>query len=425
MEGVTARRLEVTLATAQVSGRLPSVAAGVLQDGSLAWRSGDPDLQYRIGSITKTFTAVLVMQLRDEGALSLGDELGKHLTGIAYGDRSIRSLLAHASGMQSEPVGPWWERSAGGSFDELAAAIDPSMAPFEPGETFHYTNLAYALLGEVVTRLRGARWWDCVRTRILDPLGMSRTSYDPVAPYAQGYSVHPYANTLTKEPHQDTGAMAPAGQAWSTVEDLAHYAEFLLHGQVEVLSLRSLSEMTTQQSSSYGLGLRLLAYDDRTLVGHTGSMPGFQASLFVDRERDAGAVVLANSTTGLLTEEIAPTLLRVLQENEPALPTPWAPSRDVPAQVLEILGLWHWGNTGFVFSWTGSEVVVMALRTGEERETYEPREDGTFRGTSGYHHGETLRVVRNHDGISHLEVATFIFTRTPYDPRAPIPGGHP
>lgn len=426
VESLTARRLEATLATAQVSGKLPSVAAGLVRDGSLEWTLGNPDLQYRVGSITKTFTAVLVMQLRDEGRLSLGDELGKYLPGIGYGDRSIRSLLSHASGMQSEPVGPWWERSAGSTFDELAAAIDPSNAPFEPGETFHYTNLAYALLGEVVARLRGASWWDCVITRVLDPLGMARTSYAPAAPHAQGYSVHPYANTLTVEPHQDTGAMAPAGQAWSTVGDLARYAAFLVLGHQDVLHASTLAEMSTPQSSAYGLGLRLLITDGGTLVGHTGSMPGFQASLFVDRARATGAVVLANSTTGLLTEEIGPALLDVLQESEPALPTPWTPAQEVPESVAEILGVWHWGNTGFVFSWTGSEVVVTALRTGEERETFLPRSDGTFVGTSGYHHGETLRVMRNADGSpNHLEVATFMFTRTPYDAAAPIPGGHP
>ena len=425
VEPLTARRLEATLATAQVSGRVPSVAAGVVRDGSLVWTSGDHDLQYRIGSITKTMTAVLVLQLRNEGLLSLNDEIGKHLPGIGYADRTIRSLLSHASGMQSEPEGPWWERSAGGTFDDLAAAIDPTKAPFEPGATFHYSNLAFALLGEAVARLRGVPWWDCVASRILEPLGMTRTSYDPVGTHAQGYSVHPYANTLTEEPHQDTVAMAPAGQAWSTVGDLARYATVLVHGHGGVLPARTITEMTMPQSSAYGLGLRLVSRGDRTFVGHTGSMPGFQASLLVDRAGATGAVVLANSTTGLLTEAITPDLLDVLEDSEPTVPAAWTPSRNVPEEVLEILGAWHWGNTGFVFSWNGTELVVSALRTGEERETFVLR-DGRFVGTSGYHFGETMHVVRNDDGsINHLVVATFVFTRTPYDPQAPIPGGHP
>jgi hypothetical protein len=246
--------------------------------------------------------------------------------------------------------------------------------------------------------------------------------------------VHPYLNTLTEEPHQDTGAMAAAGQAWSTVSDLARWASFLVDGRPDVLPAETIAEMTTPQagalgdglSSGYGLGLRLVAPRGRMLVGHTGSMPGFQASLFVDRPRRTGAVVLANSTTGLLSDSIAPALVELLEESEPSLPKPWRPAGTVPPEVADVAGVWHWGNTGFVFTWSGDEVVVTSLRTGEERDRFRPAGDGTLVGTSGYHHGETLRVVRSVGGeISHLEVATFVFTRTPYDPRAPIPGGHP
>ncbi|HET7689554.1 MAG TPA: serine hydrolase domain-containing protein [Nocardioidaceae bacterium] len=434
VERLTARRLETALATAQVSGRLPSVAAGVVRDHELAWTSGDPDLQYRIGSITKTLTTVLVLQLRNEGLLSLADPLEKHLPGVGYGDRSIRALLSHSSGMQSEPEGPWWERAPGVTFAELAASIDTTKGPFESGETFHYTNLAFGLLGEVVGRLRGRSWWECVSERVLEPLGMTRTSYHPVAPHAQGFSVHPYLNTLTEEPHQDTGAMAAAGQAWSTVEDLGRYATFLVEGHPAVLPAETIAEMSTPQagslsdglSSGYGLGLRLVAHRGRTLVGHTGSMPGFQASLFVDRPRRTGAVVLANSTTGLASDSIAPALLEVIEDSEPSAPPPWRPAESVPDEVADLAGVWHWGNTGFVFTWYGAEVVVTSLRTGEERDRFRPAGDGTFVGTSGYHHGETLRLVRSPNGeVDHLLVATFVFTRAPYDPRAPIPGGAP
>jgi len=375
------------------------------------------------------------MQLRDEGAVALSDPLGKFLPGIAYADRTLESLLSHSSGMQSEPPGPWWERSPGVEFQELADAIDDSSAPFAPGETFHYTNLGYALLGEVVARLRDASWAECARTLVLEPLEMSRTTYSPEMPYAQGYSVHPYAETLVEEPHQDTAAMAPAGQLWSTVNDLVRYAEFLIAGDPRVLGLRTLEEMSfprttppDEPAAAYGLGLRLVLTDDGTLVGHTGSMPGFQASLFVDRARRTGAAVLSNSTTGLQSDAIAPELLGIVAgTREPAeLSTPpWRPIDDVPAEVLEILGVWHWGNTGFLFTWNGHEVVTSALRTGEERETF-AWHDGAFVGTSGYHHGERLCAVRNRDGtINHLVAATFVYTRTPYDPRAPIPGGVP
>ncbi len=328
---LTGRRLDAVLAEQQVSGRLPSIVAGVVRDAALVWSGAhghhtgaeapSDDLQYRIGSITKTMTAVLVLQLRDEGALDLGDTLADHLPGIAYGDRTLRSLLSHSSGMHSEPVGSWWERSPGVSFDELAAAINEDDAAHPPGATYHYTNLAFALLGEVVARHRGTSWWQQVEERILRPLGMGRTSYHPTPSAAVGYSVHHFAGTLTEEPAQDTGAMAPAGQVWSTVADLAVYARFLVEGHPRVLAASTITEMTTPQSGSvagaangsYGLGLRVARGGSGTLIGHSGSMPGFLATLFVDRSRRTGAVALANGTTGMRAEAIAGELLATLE----------------------------------------------------------------------------------------------------------------
>jgi CubicO group peptidase (beta-lactamase class C family) len=429
----TARRLDVLLAREQVTGRLPSVVAGVLRDGSLEWTgavgvlsdlSPGPDLQYRIGSITKTLTAVLVLQLRDEGVLDLNDAVSVHLPGIAYGDRTLRDLLSHASGMHAEPPGPWWERNPGVSFEALAAAL-PDSSAFPPGATYHYTNTAYALLGEVVARHRGGPWWDQVVSRILTPLGMTRTSYLPEPPHATGWSVHHFANTLSPEPAYDAGAMAPAGQVWSTVSDLARYAAFLLEGHDEVLARATLDEMAVPQSATrvdaltaaHGLGFQLQRGGSGMLVGHTGSMPGFLAGLFVDPVRRTGAVVLANATTGLRCGALPVELLETLEASEGTLPRPWTPTRDVPVAVEEILGVWHWGNTALAFSWNGTEVVVTGLGRGGRVYQFAMRDDGTWVGTLGYHHGERLDVVRRDDGsVSHLVCETFVYTRTPYDP---------
>lgn len=439
---LTARRLRHLLCQDQVTGRLPSVVAGVVRDGALVWddscgeatggEAPSADMQYRIGSITKTMTAVLVLQLRNEGRLDLADRLDQHLSGVGYGDRTIRSLLSHSSGMQSEPVGPWWERSPGRSFDELAGDVDGERAAHPAGATYHYTNLAFGLLGEVVARRGGGTWWEQVEERILRPLRMSRTSYHPVRPAASGYSVHHFAGTLTQEPAQDTGAMAAAGQVWSTVGDLATYATFLADGNDAVLVRTSLDEMATPQSGSlagaagggYGLALRLLLGGSGVLVGHSGSMPGFLAGLFADRVRRTAAVVLANGTSGLRAEGLPRDLLDTLQDLEPANLDAWTPTRDVPADVAEILGLWHWGNTAYEFGYDGEEIVVGQLGEQVTSFRFRRRGDGSFLGTVGYHHGETLQLVRNEDGeVNHLVCATFVYTRTPYDPRAPIPGG--
>jgi CubicO group peptidase (beta-lactamase class C family) len=445
VDDLTGHRLLAAVAAEQAAARLPSVVAGVVRDGALVWTgvrgrttgsddAPSADLQYRIGSITKTMTAVLVMQLRDEGLLDLNAPVDTYLPGIGYGDRTLRSLLSHSSGMQSEPTGPWWERTPGGSFEQLAAAIDGGRAAHAPGATFHYTNLAFGLLGEVVARMRGTTWWEAVEGRILQPLGMSRTSYLPTPPAATGYSVHHFAGTLDQEPAEDSGAMAPAGQVWSTVEDLARYAAFLVAGHHDVLPESTLDEMCTPQSGSllgglsggYGLGLRLLAGGSGTLVGHTGSMPGFLAGLFVDRSRRTGAVALANATNGMRCEGLPLDLLTTLEELEPTLAEEWCPASAVPAALHDLLGVWHWGNTAYGFSYERGQLVARPLTSGQVSHRFRLGPDGMLVGSSGYHHGERLEAVRNDDGsVNHLRCATFIYTRTPYDPQAPIPGGPP
>lgn len=441
---LTEHLLGTLVAAEQVSARMPSLVAGVVRDGEVVWQGSHgahtggpppgPDLQYRVGSITKTMTAVLILQLRDEGRLELGDRLDAHLPGVGYGDRTLGSLLSHASGMPAEPEGPWWERSPGVAFDDIAAAVDDHEAPFEPHVTHHYSNLGYGLLGEVVARLRQDSWWSQVQRRILEPLGMHRTGYLPAPPAATGYSVHHFAGTLTEEPAQDTGAMAPAGQLWSTVSDLAAYAQVLLGRRPDVLTPDSLTQMRTPQTGTpavaltdgYGLGLRLVGGGSGALVGHTGSMPGFLAGLFVDPVRGTGAVCLANGTSGMRCEGLPRDLLEALERCEPHVPAPWVPVEHVAAGVAEILGVWHWGNTAFAFSFDGRDVVVRALSSGATTGRYTSSPDGTFHGVAGYHHGETLRVVRDDAGeVSHLVCATFVYTRVPYDSAAPIPGDPP
>ena len=435
---LTSRRLLARLARVQRDGRLPSVVAGLVRDGELAWSGGygdvpgDPvDLQYRIGSITKTVTAVLVLQLVDEGLLGLDDPLESVLGDVGYGDRPVRELLAHDSGMQAEPHGSWWERSEGVSFEELVAANDGSTRAFDPRERFHYSNLGYGLLGEVVARLRGAPWWECAQARVLGPLGMVRTTYLPQQPCVDGFSVHPYAGTLTPEPATDTAAMAPAGQLWSTVGDLATYARFLLDGHPDVLSRAWLDRMATPRAgaaatgldSAYGLGLQLLAGGSGTVVGHGGSMPGFLAACFVDRSRRTGAVLLANATTGLPTSTTGVALLEDLEDQEPSVVHAWKPNVQVPGRFAELLGVWHWGNTPHVFELDGDQLVVRLRGVATYRFA---EQHGRIVGVEGYQAGEELHVVRREDGsVSHLDLATFVFTREPYDATAPVPGGAP
>jgi len=427
----TAAALLYEVAAAQSESRLPSIAAGVVRDGELVWsgargryadRTGrlpDADTQYRIGSITKTLTAVLVMQCRDDGLLALSDPVGKYLPGIAFGHLSIRHLLAHSGGMNAEPAGDWWERNPGVPFEQLAAAMDESARAGEPDRRHHYSNLGYGLLGEVVSRLRGASWGEVVQQRILDPLEMRRTSYFPQTPSAQGFSVHPWSGRLDDEPAYDAGSMAPAGQLWSTVQDLGRYAAFWLDPVAEVLAPATVDEMAAPTAgdpgealtASYGLGLRLHADDPHLLVGHTGSMPGFLAGMFVDRVRRIGGVTLANATKGRCPT-VAMDLVRVLAAHEPSLPREWVPEPELP-QGSELVGPWYWGNTPYLLTVVDG-VLLLGVLDGGRASRFIVTGPDLYEGLDGYFAGERLRVIREGTEITHLDLATFVLTRTPY-----------
>ncbi|WP_371788383.1 beta-lactamase family protein [Streptomyces griseoaurantiacus] len=440
----TRRALLHRIAVGQAEGRAPSLVAAVVRGGRTVWHGSrtsveghgpDEDTQYRIGSLTKTFTAVLILRLRDEGRLDLSDPLEKHLPGTGAGEATIAQLLAHAAGLAAESPAPWWERTAGSLRPELADVLGAEPLRHPVGSRFHYSNPGYTVLGALVERLREAPWEDVLRREVLVPLGLHRTSGSPRAPHAGGWAVHPWADAMLPEPVQDLGLMAPAGQLWSTTADLARFAVFLARGDERVLSVESVREMRTPAApsdaadlaagSAYGLGLQLQYRDGRLLAGHSGSLPGFLANLSVSVEDDVAAVVLANCTSGPQVTGIAADLVRIVAEAEPRIPEPWRPLREVDPVVLELTGQWYWGTQGFTLRLEADGGLALEpLAEVGRRARLRANGDGTWTGLDGYYAGEPLTVVRRSDGsVSHLDLGSFVFTRTPYDPEADVPGG--
>lgn len=426
----TADRLMHAVASVQSSTRQPSLVAGVVRDGGLVWSAacgsatGGPapgtDVQYRIGSITKTVTAVTLMQCRDEGRVDLADPLSAVLGDVPFGETPLRGLLSHTGGLPAEPAGEWWERREGDDFEALTAQIHDQRAVLPAGQQQHYSNLAYALLGQAVAQLRGQPWFDVARERVLEPLGMTRTTYHPVMPHACGYSVHPWSGRLVPEPHTDTGAMAPAGQLWSTVADLARYLAFWLRPDPAVLAAPTVAEMRIPVAghpdegleTSYGLGLWLGARPGGAQFGHGGSMPGFLAGIAVDPAQHTAAVALANATVGD-TPGLGPTLLDLLAEQEPCPPEPWHPEPDV-AGADELLGPWYWGNTPFTLIVQHGQLGVRGPNSGR-CSRFVPDGTDLWRGLDQYFTGETLAVLRAADGtVERLDLATYALTRAPY-----------
>ncbi len=437
---------------AQRDWRAPSVCAAVVRDGDrvldhLAGWGGpvepvDPadqaDVQYRIGSITKTFTAVLILALRDEGRLTLDDPLGRHLPETKHGRLTIRQLLTHLSGLQREPVGDVWWTLRTPDVPEFLAGLEEAEAVLPAHRQLHYSNVAFAILGEVVSRLDGRAWAEALSRRILLPLGLSRTTLEPVPPHAGGWFVDPYADRLLAEPDFPTRALAPAMQLWSSAADLSRWAAFIADPVAEVLAPATLDEMCHPQvmwdvdgwNLAWGLGFMLLRQGDRILVGHEGAMPGFLAGCYARRSDSVGAVAFANCTSGAAPGELAAKLVTTLLDAEPTPVRPWRPGLDVDPAVRPLLGRWWSEGSEFVFSWSeGALTAAVAGAPHRPPAVFAPQGPDLWRVVRGRETGELLRVVRDPTGgVARLHWATYAFTREPRvfgatpEPSAPYDG---
>ena len=410
----------------QAQHRFPSASAAVYREGAIVWsdavgiadaggREATPETQYRIGSISKTFTAAAVLLLREEGKLELDDPLDRHLPGVAHGGLSLRQLLAHSSGLQREPPGEVWETLEFPAADELLARLAEAEIVLPAGAYRHYSNLAYALLGEVVARVSGRPFTRFVDEELIGSVGLARTTWRPAEPAARGYYVDPYARTLRPEPdlHGDCGA--PVGSLWSTAPDLCAWAGHL--ALLEPMHQVQIMDDPETWTLGHGLGLQLVRSGDRVFFGHGGAMPGFLAMLLGRRREGIGAAVLTNgSTPGAEVEATCLALVERALELFPADPLTWRPEAEPPAEIAELLGLWWTEGAPVVFWWEEGRLRARPSESEKERalSIFEPDGSDRFRVAEGRERGELLRVVRDDEGrVVKLYLATYPLTRSP------------
>lgn len=468
----------------QAVGRAPSLVAAVVRDGEVVWHGARgrvggelPTLetQYRIGSITKTVVAILVLRLRDEGLLALSDRLDAHVEDAPFGDRTIAQLLAHTGELPEDPPGDWWERIPGGTWSELVDLLGTDAPPLPSAHAsrlpaiarFRYSNVGYALLGRLIERKRASGWFEAARTEVLEPLGMRRTRERPLAPHADGWSVHPWADVLMAEPAHDTGAMGAAGQLWGTTSDLCRLLPVLAGEAPVVLAPRSALELRVPAvieapdtavprsgpvvaesqellvprsasepggpaaagdadgwTAAYGLGVELRRPGGRALVGNFGSMPGFRAALWLDPKARVGAAAVANATKGPDPAALAADLVELAVRHEPRS-TEWTPIADPDPRLLALTGVWYWGARPHLVRLLADRQLELGHDLdGGEATRFVPVADGAWTGVAGRDAGAALRVETAADGRpSHLVVGARALTRAPYDPPDRVPGG--
>ena len=410
----------------QVQYRLPSVSAAVYRGEETVWaetvgivddtgREATPETQYRIGSITKTFTAAAVLLLREDGTLGLDDPIERHLPDVRFGGLTIRRLLAHSSGLQREPPGEVWETLEFPKGDELLARLADAELVLPAGERWHYSNLAYALLGEVVARVTDTAFADFVDRRLIRPLGLSRTTWQTAAPTARGYYVDPYARTLRPEPTLDGKGAEAVGSLWSTPSDLCRWGSHL--ASIEAMHQVQIMDDPEAWTLGHGLGLQLVRRGERVFFGHGGAMPGFLAMLLGRRSESIGAALVTNSSTpATAVEEITADLAEKALELYGAEQDAWRPEAEPPAEVAELLGIWWTEGVPFVFWWEGGRMRARPTENDKPRAVAVFEADGpdAFRVAEGRERGELLRVVRDpQGGIEKLYWATYPVTREP------------
>ena len=190
----TTRALHRIALGRQTKHRVPGLYAGVVRDGGFVWQEGigaadlgnpdvppGPDDQFLVASNTKTFTAVLLMQLRDEGRLRLEDTLDELLPGVKHPGLTVRQCLAHVSGMQREPVGDVWDTLQNPDREALLAGFNEAERVHPPHQLWHYSNLVFSMLGEVVARLDGRGWYEALRARTCNRWGCRAPPWAPAA----------------------------------------------------------------------------------------------------------------------------------------------------------------------------------------------------------------------------------------------------
>ncbi|MBU2698882.1 serine hydrolase [Pimelobacter sp. 30-1] len=435
LRDTTARALRRCVIERQSKGRVPGVAAGVVHRGRLAWYDGvgvadldrpdhapGPDDQFLIASNTKTFTAVMVMQLRDEGRLSLDDPLERFLPGTAHRGITIRQVLAHSSGMQREPVGDVWESLVMPDREALVKGFDAAERVFAPHHRWHYSNLMFALLGEVVARLDDTDWYAALRRRLLDPLEMRRTTLGFEGAHAQPYFVPPHTDVPVRESAPDLAAMAPAGGLASTPRDMATWSGFIADPDPEILAPDTLDEMCQPQivmdvdrwGGAMGLGFFLMRSGTRVYVGHTGAMPGHLTGIFTHRESGTGGIVMMNASVCPDPAAFAIELADHVLDHDPEEPEIWRPGTVVPEDLGELVGPWYSEGYPFVFSVREGRLEARAVGLPDHKPSsvFEKVADDVYRTVAGRERGELLRVTRNDAGqVTKLNWATYRVTR--------------
>lgn len=331
------------------AGYSPSGVAAIVRHGELleitTWGEDGygPDSPFRIASLTKSFTALAVLILRRDGLLNLDDPLQTHLpeaqvTAPAdWPELRLRHLLAMSGGLATD--NPWGDRQEAMSREELSSiAASGLRLLFPPGTSFEYSNLGYALLGEVISRVSGSDYRDYVLQQIIGPLGLTGTHFsaadlDSVLP---GWHREPplpgQPGGWTPQEPSGPGAFSAIGGLWSTVRDLARWTDLFQRRNVPAGVKFTAADLTEAQqplsfaatslaeaplhgpvATGYGFGLVIESVSGHgRMIGHSGGYPGFTSNMSWHEDSGLTVIVSTNGTHSAATKLTRQLLARLV-----------------------------------------------------------------------------------------------------------------
>ncbi|NOX70570.1 MAG: beta-lactamase family protein [Gammaproteobacteria bacterium] len=343
--------IQAVLDRMRIDQELPGVSAVITYRNTVifAGASGMADLETAramtadtivyAGSLSKVLTAVLTLQLVEDGKLSLSDRVDGIATqsSIDAPDVTISHLLTHASGLEREGDFGYWFTADFPDRTALERYLRATELRNPPGTSLHYSNIGYAKLGLVIEDADGRPYADALLARVLDPLGMTSTGAPgPIDTISSGYTPvgrvipnedRPFAgvgravgNRHIREYH-DAKAMSPAFGIYTSANDLSRLTRFLLgHGGEPVLSTAMRQRMRTRQASGWGLGLKLGTLNGRSVARHEGWFAAHRSHLLLDVDADISVVVMTNSDSGAPAKIAEALYEAVLQDALDSLP---------------------------------------------------------------------------------------------------------
>ena len=312
----------------------PGLSIALVHDRQVLWAQGfgwadieaktpaTPATLYRVASITKTFTATALLQLRDAGKLALDDEVRRHLPWFTppatHADAppiTLRHILTHTTGLAREAPFPYWTDLQFPAIDEIRAAVATQEAVLATEDRWKYSNLAFVLAGEVVAAASGMPWAAYVRSHILEPLGMHASGVTDVPAdhpgLARGYTRRLPSGARGPVGPYDLKGVSAAAALTTSVEDLARFVMLQLGSApalgasrppvVRASTRREMHRVHWLQpdwEAGWGLGFHIYRAHDRTLVGHGGSLRGYRSDFRFAPEARLGVIVLINADDG-------------------------------------------------------------------------------------------------------------------------------